>query len=106
MFSPKFNQTYAKQGGFTVYNGESHSGPNGGILIDIRKGNVVLADIVKQAEIDIKKLDELYRNSDLPDSVDDNFVNQLLLEMRHAYEDNQVGVLLESYNNFMENNLK
>lgn len=61
--------------------------PNGDNLIDIRKGNVVLADIVKQAEIDIKKLDELYRNSDLPDSVDDNFVNQLLLEMRHAYEE-------------------
>lgn len=61
--------------------------PNGDSLIDIRKGNVILADIVKQAEIDIKKLDELYRNSDLPDSVDDDFVNQLLLEMRHAYEE-------------------
>jgi len=60
--------------------------PNAEYLLKIRKGQVPLEEIIENAENDIKGLDELYKNSNLPDSVDKNFVNNLLLIMRHTLE--------------------
>ena len=57
--------------------------PNADYLKKIRKGEVQLSEIIEQAEIDIKDLDKLYENSNLPDTVDRKFINDLLLEMRH-----------------------
>ena len=58
--------------------------PNAEYLLKIRRGQVPLNDIIEQAEIDIKALDELYKNSSLPDKVDKDIVNNILLEIRHA----------------------
>jgi hypothetical protein len=58
--------------------------PNAQELIAIRKGKVNLETILEQAESDIKKLDELYKNSDLPKEVSQEFCNQLLLEVRYV----------------------
>jgi len=57
--------------------------PNAEYLKKIRKGQVSLEEIIENAEKDIKGLDELYKNSNLPDKVDREFVNKLLLEIRH-----------------------
>jgi uncharacterized protein len=57
--------------------------PNAEYLLKIRKGEVDLETIILNAEEDILKLDELYKKSDLPDEVDHEFVNELLLEIRH-----------------------
>jgi len=57
--------------------------PNAEYLLKIRRGQVPLEEIISQAEIDIKALDELYKNSSLPDKVDKNVVNDILLEIRH-----------------------
>lgn len=59
--------------------------PNADYLLKIRKGEVSLDDIINQAEKDIKGLDELFKQSTLPDSVSLEFVNNLLLEMRHKF---------------------
>jgi len=56
--------------------------PNVDYLLSIRKGKVSLKDIIKQAEIDLLELDTLYADSDLPESVSLDFVNELLLKIR------------------------
>lgn len=57
--------------------------PNADYLIKIRKGLVSLEEIIENAEKDIKDLDQLYANSNLPDKVDKKVVNDILLEIRH-----------------------
>jgi uncharacterized protein len=56
--------------------------PNADYLLSIRRGEVDLESIIQKAEEDILLLNELYENSDLPDSVDPDFVNDLLVEIR------------------------
>lgn len=56
--------------------------PNADYLLKIRRGEVDLETIIAEAEKDIEKLDELYAKSDLPDDVDREFVNDLLLKIR------------------------
>jgi len=57
--------------------------PNAEYLLKIRRGEVPLDEIIEKAEQDVKKLDAVYDNSNLPASVDMSFVNELLLEIRH-----------------------
>ncbi len=57
--------------------------PNREYLLKIRRGYVTLEDILGKAEEDILLLDELYNKSSLPESVDMDFVNDLLLQIRH-----------------------
>ena len=60
--------------------------PNAEFLISIRQGKVNLEDLIQHAEDEIKEIDKLYAESNLPDDVDKNFVNDLLIEMRkHFY---------------------
>jgi len=56
--------------------------PNADFLLKIRRGEVELQSIIDKAEDDIKALDELFINSDLPDNVDLDFANCLLLDIR------------------------
>lgn len=56
--------------------------PNAADLLKIRRGEVSLEQLLEQSEEDIKKLDELFKNSDLPTEVNSTWVNDLLLEIR------------------------
>jgi predicted nucleotidyltransferase len=60
--------------------------PNADYLLKIRRGEVPLDDIIAQAELDIKKLDKIYEECTLPDKVDPEFVNWLLLKIRKYHE--------------------
>ncbi len=57
--------------------------PNREYLLNIRRGEVMLDDILEKAEEDILLLNELYNKSSLPESVDMDFTNDLLLQIRH-----------------------
>lgn len=57
--------------------------PNAEELLKIRKGEYDLKTILSKAQEDLTKLDEAYKNSSLPDDVDDDFVNDLLLQIRN-----------------------
>ena len=57
--------------------------PNAEYLLSIRKGEVDLDAIIEQAEKDLKVLDELFAKSGLPADCDKDFVNDLLLQVRH-----------------------
>ena len=51
-------------------------------LIDIRKGKIDLQTLIDQVEKEIVEIDELFANSNLPDKVDEKFVNDLLIKIR------------------------
>lgn len=57
--------------------------PNAAYLLSIRKGEVDLDTIINQAEQDLKALDELFAQSNLPAECDMHVVNDLLLQIRH-----------------------
>jgi hypothetical protein len=56
--------------------------PDADELIKIRMGEVDLQTIIDQSQNDIKEIDLLYENCNLPDEVDKNLVNHLLLKIR------------------------
>lgn len=51
-------------------------------LLSIRKGEYDYDKIVAEAEEKIAKMDEVFKTADLPNSIDHEFVNDLLLEIR------------------------
>jgi predicted nucleotidyltransferase len=51
-------------------------------LIDIRKGKIDLQTLIEQVETEIIEIDELFGSSNLPDKVDESFVNELLIKIR------------------------
>jgi predicted nucleotidyltransferase len=51
-------------------------------LISIRRGEIDLETLISEVEKEIVEIDELFANSNLPDSVDKNFVNELLIKIR------------------------
>ncbi len=57
--------------------------PNADYLLQIRRGEVPLNEIILKAEEDIKGLDALYEKSGLPEDVDKEFLNDLLLKVRN-----------------------
>jgi hypothetical protein len=62
--------------------------PDAAELLTIRNGDAEYDDLLTEAEEKIKMLDEVYANSDLRDSVDKNFVNNMLIIFRRIfYED-------------------
>jgi len=54
-------------------------------LLSIRKGEYEYDDILKDADNLMKEIDEIYKISSLPESVDENFINGLLLNIRFRY---------------------
>ena len=61
------------------------SRPNAKELLDIRHGGVDLFSLIKTVEDKIKKADDLFKNSNLPDDVDESFVNELLIKIRKEF---------------------
>lgn len=61
--------------------------PNAQELIDIRQGKIDLQTLIDHVESEIKEVDILYKNSNLPDNVDTKFVEKLLIDIRkNIYE--------------------
>lgn len=54
-------------------------------LIAIRKGEVDLESLIQRAEQDIQEIDQLFKNSNLPDSVDKDLVNSILVDIRKEF---------------------
>ncbi len=59
--------------------------PNAEELLKIRRGEVSLKELIKHANQEIGEIDNLFLNSDLPESVDMDFVNELLIEIRTQF---------------------
>lgn len=57
--------------------------PNAEYLLGIRRGEIDLESIIADAEMDIKMMSELFEKSGLPKTVEKDFVNELLLKIRH-----------------------
>lgn len=57
--------------------------PNADYLLSIRRGEVKLNDIIKQAEEDIKNLESLFKKSSLPKECNKKYINDLLIEVRY-----------------------
>ena len=56
--------------------------PNAKELISIRKGEVDLQTLIDSVEKEIIEIDKLFNNSSLPDSVDKDLINSLLVKIR------------------------
>ena len=52
-------------------------------LLQIRRGEVSLASIIEKSQDDIIELKELFNSSSLPESIDQETVNNILLEIRN-----------------------
>ena len=57
--------------------------PNASELISIRKGEVDLQTLIDNVENEILEIDNLFDNSNLPNSVDSDFVHNLLVKIRN-----------------------
>ena len=51
-------------------------------LIDIRKGKVDLQTLIDSVELEILEIDKLFSESSLPDSIDIDFINELIIKIR------------------------
>lgn len=60
--------------------------PNADYLLRIRRGEIDLETIITEAEQDLAKLHVLFQKADLPEEVDADFVNNLLLKIRYLDE--------------------
>lgn len=56
--------------------------PNAQELISIRKGEVDLQTLIDSVESEIVIIDKLFKNSNLPESIDSEFINTLLVKIR------------------------
>jgi predicted nucleotidyltransferase len=56
--------------------------PNAKELIAIRKGEVDLQTLIDNVEKEIIEIDKLFANSSLPDSIDNEFINNLIVKIR------------------------
>jgi len=56
--------------------------PNAKELISIRKGEIDLQTLIDSVESEIVEIDKLFANSSLPDSVDNNYIHELIVKIR------------------------
>lgn len=56
--------------------------PNAKELIAIRKGEVDLQTLIDNVEKEIVEIDKLFANSSLPDSIDNEFIHNLIVKIR------------------------
>ena len=54
-------------------------------LLSIRKGEVDLDSLIETAEAEIKEMDKIFEESDLPKSIDPELVNDLLIKIRREF---------------------
>lgn len=59
--------------------------PDAQELLSIRRGEVDLDNLIDMAEEEIARMDEIFDNSDLPNSVDKDLVNDLLIKIRKSF---------------------
>ncbi len=59
--------------------------PDAAELMEIRNGDREYDDILSEANIRMEEIEKLYAKSDLPDAIDPNFVNELLISFRKRY---------------------
>lgn len=59
--------------------------PNAEYLISIRKGKVSLEEIIKSAQEKIDNLDQLFKNSNLPEKADKEFFKDLVIKIRKKF---------------------
>lgn len=57
-------------------------------LLSIRKGEIDLDSLIETAEAEIARMDDIFDNSDLPNSVDKHLVNDLLIKIRKSFYEN------------------
>lgn len=53
-------------------------------LLNIRKGEVDLQTLINHVEKEIVEVDKLFKNSNLPNSVDDKFITDLIIKIRKS----------------------
>ena len=58
---------------------------NAAYLLSIRRGEVSLAELIDWAEQEVKMVDQLFTDSNLPEAVDQEFVNDLLVSLRNKF---------------------
>lgn len=54
-------------------------------LLAIRRGEVDLETLIETAEAEIKEMDKIFEESDLPKNIDPEFVNDLLVKIRREF---------------------
>lgn len=54
-------------------------------LISIRKGEIDLQTLINDVESEIVEIDKLFKNSNLPDSIDSSFINELIIDIRKKF---------------------
>lgn len=59
--------------------------PDAKELLKIRQGKVSLENLIEWSENEIKLLDEKFKNSNLPDSVDSELIDSLLIKIRKEF---------------------
>ncbi len=59
--------------------------PDAQELLKIRHGEVSLEELLNWAENEVKQLEELFAKSDLPDDVNPEFINELLVKIRKEF---------------------
>jgi len=57
-------------------------------LLKIRKGEIDLQTLIDSVQNDIKEIDLLFDNSNLPDDINDNLINNILVKIRKDYYKN------------------
>jgi hypothetical protein len=58
-------------------------------LLSIRRGEYDYDQLVQEAEDKIRKMDEIFENSNLPKAIDREFIDQLLIKIRKTYYEKQ-----------------
>lgn len=58
---------------------------NADYLLSIRRGELDLQTLIDKVTLDIKEIDELFKNSNLPESIDQNLINNLLIYIRKKF---------------------
>ena len=56
--------------------------PDAEYLISIRKGEVDLQTLIDDVENEIKEIDRLFSESNLPDKIENEFIHNLLINIR------------------------
>ena len=59
--------------------------PDAKELLAIRRGEVDLETLIETAEAEIKEMDIIFEDSDLPKSIDPKLVNNLLIKIRREF---------------------
>ena len=59
--------------------------PDAQELLAIRRGEVDLDSLIDTAEAEIKEMDKIFEESDLPKGIDPELVNTLLVKIRREF---------------------